>query len=126
MGGRVAEELIYGRDNVTDGASSDISSATQMASAMVRRFGFSDAIGPVAHPEDADSNISPQTQATIESEVRGLIESAQARAKALLLVKKIELERLAKALVEHETLDAKEVARVVKGEKILKRLEDVV
>lgn len=88
----------------------------------MRRFGFSDRLGPVAHI-DSDNPTSPETQAIIESEVRGLIEAAQARAMALLKSKKVELERLAKALVEHETLDLAEVQRVVKGEKVTKSLE---
>ncbi|KAK4699325.1 hypothetical protein P7C70_g6932, partial [Phenoliferia sp. Uapishka_3] len=124
MGGRVAEEIIYGKDAVTDGASSDISNATSMASMMVRRFGFSDRLGPVAHAE-SDTPTSPETQAIIESEIRGLIEAAQGRAMKLLTSKKIELERLAKALVEHETLDLNEVKKVIKGEKIVKDLKDV-
>ncbi|KAI5481691.1 hypothetical protein MNV49_002917 [Pseudohyphozyma bogoriensis] len=123
MGGRVAEEIIYGKENVTDGASSDISSATSMASNMVRRFGFSDVIGPVSHTDDAD-NVSPQTQAAIEGEIRGLVEGAQTRAMALLRSKKVELDRLARALVEHETLDLEEVQKVIKGEKLTKSLEN--
>ncbi|KAM0752871.1 ATP-dependent metallopeptidase Hfl [Meredithblackwellia eburnea MCA 4105] len=122
MGGRVAEELIYGKENVTDGASSDIQNATSVASNMVRRFGFSDKIGPVSHP-DSETPASPETQALIESEVRGLIEAAQGRAMALLKSKKTELERLARALVEHETLDLVEVQKICKGEKIAKPLE---
>ncbi|KAK4053064.1 i-AAA protease yme1 [Microbotryomycetes sp. JL201] len=117
MGGRVAEELIYGRDNVTDGASSDISNATSMASNMVRRFGFSDKIGPVAHTNDPEQPVSPATQEAIETEIRGLIEQAQERAKKLLTEKKEELDRLAHALVEHETLDLHEVKRGLSEER---------
>lgn len=120
MGGRVAESLIYGEDNVTDGASSDISNATSLANNMVKRFGFSDLVGPVAHTNDSDAPTSPATQALIESEVRGLIEQAQQRATNLLTEKKVELDRLARALVEHETLDLKEVKAVIAGEKITK------
>lgn len=86
-----------------------------MASNMVRRFGFSDVIGPVAHAGDGDAPISPQTQAAIETEIRGLIEAAQQRAKDLLLLKAVELERLARALVEHETLDLHEVKKGERG-----------
>lgn len=78
---------------------------------MVTRFGFSDLIGPVAHQGDSETQTSPETQARIESEIRGLIEQAQDRAKKLLTEKKEELDRLAKALVEHETLDMNEVKR---------------
>ncbi|GAA5830252.1 hypothetical protein JCM11251_001284 [Rhodosporidiobolus azoricus] len=119
MGGRVAEELIYGKDNITDGASSDISNATNIASAMVRRFGFSDAIGPVSVTGDSDAPpASEETQRVIDSEVRGLIEAAQERARQCLRSKSQELERLARALVEYETLDVGEVRKVIKGEKI--------
>lgn len=82
-----------------------------MASNMVRRFGFSDLIGPVSHSNESDTTTSPATQAAIESEIRTLIEAAQARATALLQDKAVELERLARALVEHETLNLSEVKR---------------
>lgn len=91
---------------------------------MVRRFGFSDLIGPVSHSGDSDANTSPATQAAIESEIRGLIEAAQARATQLLKDKSVELERLARALVEHETLNLSEVRRVIAGETITKSNED--
>lgn len=78
---------------------------------MVRRFGFSDLIGPVSHSNDSDTTTSPATQAAIESEIRSLIEAAQERAKTLLSDKAVELERLARALVEHETLNLSEVKR---------------
>ncbi|GAA5878711.1 hypothetical protein JCM1840_000211 [Sporobolomyces johnsonii] len=124
MGGRAAEELMYGKDNVTDGASSDISNATNIASLLVRRFGFSEAIGPVAYPDTADSpQPSPETQRVIDSEVRKLIEAAEVRAQELLRAKKHELERLAKALVEYETLDAAEVQKVIKGEGLPDRMK---
>lgn len=98
----------------------DISNATSMAQNMVRRFGFSDLVGPVSHTGDSDTPISPATQSLIESEIRGLIEQAQQRAKDLLTEKKVELDRLAKALVEHETLDLNEVRKVINGETIVK------
>lgn len=110
--GRVAEELIYGKDNVTDGASSDISNATSIASNMVRRFGFSEAIGPVSHMNDSDQPApSEETQRLIDGEIKGLIEKAQDRAREVLTAKKDELERLARALVEYETLDNAEVQK---------------
>lgn len=119
MGGRVAEELVYGRENITDGASSDISNATSIASNMVRRFGFSDSVGPVAHMGEQDQPpVSEETQKLIDSEIKTLIESAQQRARDLLVSKKDELERLAQALVDFETLDLAEVQKVIKGESI--------
>lgn len=78
---------------------------------MVRRFGFSDLVGPVAHAGDSDDPVSPQTAANIDSEIRGLIEGAQARAQALLTSKRDELERLAQALVKYETLTHEEVRK---------------
>ncbi|GAA6037100.1 hypothetical protein JCM8097_008733 [Rhodosporidiobolus ruineniae] len=120
MGGRVAEELIYGREHVTDGASSDIANATSIASNMVRRFGFSEAVGPVQYAaQDQDQpGPSQETLRVIDGEVRGLVEAAQERARKVLREKKVELERLARALVEYETLDAAETAKVVRGEKL--------
>lgn len=68
-------------------------------------------IGPVAHAADSEAQVSPQTQAAIELEIRGLIEAAQTRARTLLAEKAIELERLARALVEHETLTRSEIEK---------------
>ncbi|GAA5910896.1 i-AAA protease YME1 [Sporobolomyces salmoneus] len=124
MGGRAAEEMMYGKDNVTDGASSDIQNATNIASALVRRFGFSPKVGPVSYSDSADSPApSQETMREIDNEVRGLIEAAEVRAKDLLEEKKQELERLAKALVEYETLDSNEVQRVIKGESLPDRIK---
>jgi hypothetical protein len=104
--------MMYGKDNVTDGASSDIQNATNIASALVRRFGFSTKVGPVSYSDSADSpSPSQATLREIDNEVRGLIEAAEVRAQNLLTEKKNELERLAKALVEYETLDLNEVKR---------------
>lgn len=123
MGGRAAEEMMYGKDNVTDGASSDIQNATNIASALVRRFGFSTKVGPVSYSDSADAPLpSQETLREIDNEVRGLIEAAEERAKDLLNEKKKELERLAKALVEYETLDLQEVQRVIKGESLPERV----
>ncbi|THH09364.1 hypothetical protein EW145_g2075 [Phellinidium pouzarii] len=114
MGGRVAEELIYGTENVSSGASSDIRQATRTASAMVRFYGYSDKIGPVFH-HDRDNTISPQKREIIESEIQRflvwLIVEGEVRAKQLLLSKEDELHKLADALVEYETLDLEEVQK---------------
>lgn len=77
---------------------------------MVRKFGFSDKVGPVAH-DDGDVPASPETQALIDDEIKGLIVDAQAFARRILTDKRDELERLANALMEHETLTESEVAR---------------
>jgi ATP-dependent metalloprotease len=75
-------------------------------------------VGRVSYPEEESEKLSPQTRATIEAEIRRLIEEAQERAMALLKSKRQELERLTDALVTYETLDQQEVMRVVAGEKI--------
>ncbi|KDQ60825.1 hypothetical protein JAAARDRAFT_31809 [Jaapia argillacea MUCL 33604] len=115
MGGRVAEELIYGPENVTSGASSDLQKATQTATRMVKNWGYSDKVGPVYF---ADEDISPSKKIEIESEVRRLLKEGESRVMALLKSREVELHRLANALVEHETLDLEEVKKVIKGEKI--------
>jgi len=117
MGGRVAEELAYGAENVTSGASSDITKATHIARSMVKKWGFSPKIGPVYY-SDREGPISPSKQDEIESEVRKILTSGDARVHSLLKSKEEELHRLATALVEHETLDAEEVRKVIKGEPI--------
>ncbi|KZT11352.1 ATP-dependent metallopeptidase Hfl [Laetiporus sulphureus 93-53] len=117
MGGRVAEELVYGPENVTSGASSDLKQATRTARAMVKNWGFSDKIGPVYY-SDREDPISPSKSDEIEGEVRNLLIAGESRVTSLLKSKEEELHRLASALMEHETLDAEEVKKVVKGEPI--------
>ncbi|EKM82685.1 hypothetical protein AGABI1DRAFT_104584 [Agaricus bisporus var. burnettii JB137-S8] len=116
MGGRVAEELIYGRDNVTSGASSDIQSATRIATSMVKRWGFSK-LGPVFY-DSRDEGLSQRRQEEIEEEIALLIRGGESRATNILNSKMEELHRLAHALVEYETLNAEEVRKVIKGESI--------
>ncbi|KAF8201840.1 ATP-dependent peptidase [Pholiota molesta] len=116
MGGRVAEELIYGPENITSGASSDIRSATRTAQNMVKFWGFSQ-LGPVFH-DDRDESISPRRKEQIEEEVTKLVRGGESRAKTLLSEKVDELHLLAHALVDHETLNLEEVKKVIKGEPI--------
>ncbi|KAF9264692.1 ATP-dependent peptidase [Marasmius fiardii PR-910] len=115
MGGRVAEELIYGSDAVTSGASSDIMNATRTARNMVKRWGFSK-LGPVNYDNDVDISIRRKDE--IEDEVTKIIKDSERRATSLLKSRIDELHRLAHALVEHETLDKDEVSKVIKGEAI--------
>ena len=114
MGGRVAELLVYGKDNVTSGAHSDINNATSVAKEMVISNGMSDKVGPVAYAEDL-SSLSPTTKALVEAEIKDLIEGAEARATKILTTYRVELERLAKGLVEYEILDKKEMELIMKG-----------
>ncbi|KAK2755987.1 hypothetical protein FQN54_005784 [Arachnomyces sp. PD_36] len=119
MGGRVAEELVYGPDKVTSGIQQDIRQATQTAFAMVTQFGYSDKLGNVDLASDYDS-LSSETKQAIEIEVRRLIEEARNRATNILTEKRAELELLTKALVEYETLTKDEMEKVLRGEKLEK------
>ncbi len=112
LGGRVAEEIVYGR--ITTGAESDIQQLTQIARQMVGRWGMSDKVGPIAVlPNDGAgpllpgaSETSPQTQWLVDEEVRRLVDEAHAEVTQLLTDHREQLESLAQALLEAETLDA--------------------
>ncbi|KAL8953906.1 MAG: hypothetical protein Q9222_000280 [Ikaeria aurantiellina] len=121
MGGRVAEEIIYGADNVTSGASSDIRSATSMAYHMVTQCGMSPDLGNVDFYTDYHL-ISPDTKLKIEAEVRRLVEEGHGRATKILNENKKELDIIAKALIEYEVLSLEEVNKVLKGEKLPHKL----
>lgn len=118
MGGRVAEELVFGEDNVTSGAHSDIVKATDVAKRMVRYYGMSDKLGAISFDNDDMQLLSAQTKQLIESEISSLIEGSQSRAKQILTEHREELDRLANALVEYETLDAQEIIDVLTGKPI--------
>ncbi len=126
MGGRVAEELIFGKENITSGASSDIEQATRMARAMVTRLGYSDELGTVAYGENNDEvflgmsmgrqrTISESTAQTIDSEVRRLVQNGQEDARKILTEKREGLETVAKALLEYETLTGDEIIGLLQG-----------
>ncbi|CAG8577540.1 16320_t:CDS:2, partial [Dentiscutata heterogama] len=118
MGGRVAEEMIFGKENVTTGSHNDIANATNVAKRMVTLYGMSDKVGPVAHPEEDMDQLSTQTKLIIESEIKALLENAQIRASNILKAHKEELHRLANALIEYETLTQEEIESVIKGKAI--------
>lgn len=122
MGGKVAEELIYGPDNVTTGASSDIQNATQIAYMMVTRAGMSEKLGNIDLSTDY-ARLSSETKQEVESEVRRLVEEGRERAMKLLTENRIKLERLANALVEYETLGKDEMEAVVRGEKLPNKIK---
>lgn len=121
MGGRMAEEIVYGADNVGDGAYGDITQATRTAYAMVAALGFSDKLGNVDFQGNYD-RLSTETRHLIDSEVRRLIDEAKQNARKLLLEKRHELDLLAKALVQYETLSKEEIMKVIKGEKLEGRM----
>ncbi|THD59823.1 MAG: ATP-dependent metallopeptidase FtsH/Yme1/Tma family protein [Bradyrhizobium sp.] len=128
MGGRVAEEVTFGKDNITSGASSDIQQATKMAKAMVTQFGYSDQLGTVAYGDNQEEvflgmsmgrtqNLSEATAQKVDAEVRRLVEEGYETARHILTEKKAEFEILAKALLEFETLSGDEIADLLNGKR---------
>ncbi|MBS0535909.1 MAG: ATP-dependent zinc metalloprotease FtsH [Proteobacteria bacterium] len=126
MAGRVAEDLIFGRDKVTSGAASDIEQGTKLARMMVTRWGLSDELGPVAYGDNGDEvflgyqvtrqqNVSEETNRKIDAEVRKLVETGQAEARRILTEKRADLETLAKGLLEFETLTGDEIKDLING-----------
>uniref|UniRef100_A0A803VI39 ATP-dependent zinc metalloprotease YME1L1 n=1 Tax=Ficedula albicollis TaxID=59894 RepID=A0A803VI39_FICAL len=116
MGGRVAEELIFGSDHITTGASSDFDNATKIAKLMVTRFGMSEKLGVMTYSDTG--KVSPETQSAIEQEVRTLLRDSYERAKNILKTHAKEHKNLAEALLKYETLDAKEIQIVLEGKKL--------
>src|SRR5690242_19933553 len=126
MGGRVAEEMVFGKEKVTSGAASDIEQATKLARMMVTRWGLSDELGTVAYGENQDEvflgyqvsrqqNISEETSRKIDAEVRRLVEAGLAEATQILTEKRADLEVLAKGLLEFETLTGDEIKDLING-----------
>uniref|UniRef100_A0A671VDA1 ATP-dependent zinc metalloprotease YME1L1 n=1 Tax=Sparus aurata TaxID=8175 RepID=A0A671VDA1_SPAAU len=113
MGGRVAEEIIFGHEYITTGASSDFDSATKIAKMMVTRFGMCEKLGVMTYADVTAQ--SPETQAAVEHEIRVLLKESYERAKALLKSHAKEHKNLADALLMYETLDAKEIQLVLEG-----------
>jgi len=120
MGGRIAEEIIFGHDKVTSGASSDIDMATRMAKNMVTRYGMSKELGPLAYGENEEEvflgrsvtrtqHMSEDTAKKVDSEVKKIVEAGYDRAKKVLTEKIDDLHKLAKALLVYETLTGDEI-----------------
>ncbi len=137
MGGRLAEELIFGEDKVTTGASSDIRHATDMARRMVTEWGMSDKLGPLAYNEPQQEvflghavtqhkNVSDETATLIDKEIRKIVEDAYARAKKILTDHLEQLHLLAKSLLEFETISGEEIGDLLKTGKFVRREEVVV
>ena len=134
MGGRAAEELKFGRDKVTSGASSDIAAATRLARSMVTEWGMSDLLGPVLYAENSEEvflgksvtqnkNMSEETARVVDAEIKRLVCEAHEGALNILKEKKEDWERLSEALIEYETLTGEEIRQVLNGEKINKSVE---
>jgi len=131
FGGRVAEELVYGSENITTGAGNDIQQATNMARKMVTEWGMSDKLGPLryeandeeiflGHSVTQHKNVSEATAQMIDEEIRRLIEEAEQVARDVLTERLDELHKIAKALLEYETLSGDEVQAVLKGQPIIR------
>jgi ATP-dependent metalloprotease len=117
MGGRVAEELIFGEANITSGAYGDFKSATQIATQMVMMYGMgnNESTGFVAYEPDNYTHASEHTKQLIDSEIKKLTFDAYSRTQKLLTEHKRELHLLADALLKYETLDQQEVKDIING-----------
>ncbi|HTG20843.1 MAG TPA: AAA family ATPase, partial [Reyranella sp.] len=131
FGGRTAEEIIFGPENVTTGAASDIQVATQTARGMITAFGMSEKLGRVryqaneqevflGHAVTQTQNVSEATAQLIDQEVRRLIEEAEGKARQILTDHLEDLHLIAKALLEYETLSNDEIGTVLRGEKVVR------
>ena len=129
MGGRVAEEVIFGYDKVSSGASGDIKQATKLARAMVTQWGMSDAIGPLEYEEKQGegflgytqtqrASMSNETALMIDSEIKKLVENGLTRAREIITKHLDQLHAIAGALLEYETITGDEIKRIVAGEDI--------
>lgn len=133
MGGRVAEELIFGHDMVTTGASSDIKQATHMARKMVTEWGMSDVIGPLDYGDEDqnflgqrmpnNSGLSDEKAALIDAEIKKLVDGGYNKAKALLKKHHDQLELLAQGLLEYETLTGAEIRELIETGKVDRSVE---
>ena len=131
MGGRIAEEMIFGEEAVTTGASSDIQMATDTARRMVTEWGMSDKLGPLRYAiEQQDiftgqaQALSDDTAALVDSETRDIVEAGYARAQEILTSNIEQLHTLAKALLEYELLSGDEIKGLLRGEPIIREEDD--
>jgi cell division protease FtsH len=134
-GGRIAEELVFGKDNITTGAGNDIQQATNMARRMVTEFGFSEELGPLRYADNEEEvflghsvarqkHMSEATAAIIDNEVRRLIDEAEAQARRVISEHRDGLETIAKGLLEFESLSGEEVEALLRGEAIVRKDDD--
>jgi cell division protease FtsH len=135
FGGRVAEQIIYGREHLNTGAASDISQATGMARRMVTEWGMSDKLGPLLYNENQQEvflghsiaqqqNMSEETAKMIDDEIRRIVIEGEQKAWEVLGANKDKLELVAQALMEYETISGEECMAVMRGEKIVREEDD--
>ncbi len=135
MGGRVAEEIIFGPNKVSNGASGDIRQATNLARAMVTQWGMSEKLGMIAYGDNSQEvflghsvtqskNVSEVTAREIDAEVKQLIDNAYSRATRILTENIDDLHAIARALLEHETLSGDEIRQILRGEPVVKKVVD--
>jgi cell division protease FtsH len=124
LGGRLAEEIIFGEEEVTTGASNDLQQVARVAKQMITRFGMSDRLGPVALGRQqgnmflgrdimSERDFSEETAAAIDEEVRKLVDTAYSRAKEVLLNNRKVLDEIAQMLIDKETVDAEELQEIL-------------
>ena len=129
FGGRVAEELIYGKQNITTGAGNDIQQATNLARKMVMEFGFSDKLGPLryetnqeevflGHSVTQQKNLSDETARIIDEEVRKIVEIGEETSRKILTKKIDDLHKIAKGLLEYETLTAEDISNILNDKEV--------
>jgi cell division protease FtsH len=135
MGGRAAEEIIFGPDKVSNGAAGDIKMATDQARRMITEWGMSDKLGMIAYGDNSqevflghsvtqNKNVSEATAREIDAEIKDIIDRAYAKAKRILTENVEELHRLARGLLEHETLSGDEIRTVLRGEPVIRKVVD--
>ena len=135
FGGRIAEEIIYGKDNITTGAGNDIQQATNLARRMVKEFGFSDKLGPLryesnqeevflGHSVSQQTNISDETAKIIDIEIKRLVVNGETSARKIISSNIKDLHIIAKGLLEYETLTSSDIDLLLKGKKPKRPHED--
>jgi cell division protease FtsH len=135
MGGRAAEEVIFGADHVSNGASGDIKMATDQARRMITEWGMSTKLGMIAYGDNSqevflghsvtqNKNVSEHTAQEIDREIKAIIDNAYVKAHTLLTENIDALHRLAQGLLEYETLGLDEIKQVLRGEPVIKKVVD--
>jgi cell division protease FtsH len=135
MGGRAAEEIIFGPDKVSNGAAGDIKMATDQARRMITEWGMSDKLGMISYGDNSqevflghsvtqNKNVSEETAREIDAEIKDIIGKAYIKARRILTENIEELHRLARGLLEHETLSGDEIRTVLRGEPVIRKVVD--